>query len=151
MITSDKQYKAAVRQLEMLSFSLSRPINEGVPQIIENAAKSQTRELIDEIKANIEEYNTATNASVIEIHSLDDLLSAPIRYRLAAHMSIDMFGQKVGVSPRQITRYEKEEYRNITASTLQKILKKLDIHIDGQITKVGKNKKDNHHERQANF
>ena len=136
MITSDKQYKAALQQLEMLSISLSRPINQGVPTVVENAAKSQIKELISEIKSNIKEYTKTTSCSVIEIHSLDDLLSAPIRYRLAAHMSIDVFGQKVGVSPRQITRYEKEEYRNITASTLQKILKKLDIHIDGRITRV---------------
>lgn len=151
MITSDKQYKAAVEQLEMLSVSLSKPTNQGVPTVVENAAKSQLRELISEIKANIEEYTNATTCSVIEIHSLDDLLSAPIRYRLAAHMSIDVFGQKVGVSPRQISRYEKEEYRNITASTLQKILKKLDIHIDGRIAKIRENKKDIFHERHARF
>jgi hypothetical protein len=40
----------------------------------------------------------------------------------------------VGVSARQIARYEKEEYQNINASTLQKkILKELHVHIDGKI------------------
>ncbi len=48
-------------------------------------------------------------------------------------MSIEVFGRKVGMSARQIARYEKEEYQNITTSTLQKILGNLDIHIDGKI------------------
>lgn len=151
MITSDKQYKAAVAQLEMLSFSLSLPKKKNVPDVVENAARNQLKELINEIKENIDEYTQLTksdnNQTAIEIHSLDDLLLAPIRYRLARHMSIDVFGQKVGVSPRQIARYEKEEYRNITTNILQKILKKLDVHINGLITNDVKNTKGILHKR----
>ncbi len=137
MITSDKQYEAAKEQLKMLMQSLSAPIKKDVPTVIEKAAKSQIKELIAEIKAKIEEYSKLIKNNddevVIEIHSLDDLLAAPIRYRLASHMSIERFGRKVGVSARQIARYEKEEYQNINASTLQKILRSLDVHIDGKI------------------
>ena len=67
---------------------------------------------------------------------MNDLLVAPIRYRLANHMSIEGFGRKVGVSARQIARYEKEEYQNINTSTLQKILRNMDVHIDGKIAMV---------------
>lgn len=140
MITSDKQYAAAKEQLKLLMQSLSAPIMKEVPADIEEAAKSQVKELIAEIKAEIDEYTQLikndTSNVVIEIHSLDDLLSAPIRYRLASHMSIESFSRKVGVSARQIARYEKEKYQNINASTLQKILRTLNIHIDGKIDKV---------------
>lgn len=140
MITSDKQYAAAKEQLKLLMQSLSAPIMKEVPAVIEEAAKSQVKELIAEIKAEIDEYTQLikndTSNVVIEIHSLDDLLSAPIRYRLASHMSIESFSRKVGVSARQIARYEKEKYQNINASTLQKILRTLNIHIDGKIDKV---------------
>ena len=137
MITSDKQYAAAKEQLSILVQSLSAPLKKDVPAIIQEAAKSQTKELMAEIKANIDEYRRLVKnhneGVVIEIHSLSDLLAAPIRYRLANHMSIEVFGRKVGISARQIARYEKEEYQNITTSTLQKILGNLDIHIDGKI------------------
>ncbi|NCT57568.1 MAG: helix-turn-helix transcriptional regulator [Legionella sp.] len=140
MITSDKQYIAAKEQLHMLTQSLSAPVKHDIPAAIESAGKAQIKELITEIKANINEYesiikNTHNNI-VIEIHSLDDLLAAPIRYRLANHMSIDNFSRKVGVSARQIARYEKEEYQNINARTLQKILKILEVRIDGEIAKA---------------
>jgi len=140
MITSDKQYIAAKEQLHMLTQSLSAPAKNDVPAAIESAGKAQIKELITEIKASINEYesiikNTRNNV-LIEIHSLDDLLAAPIRYRLANHMSIDNFSRKVGVSARQIVRYEKEEYQNINARTLQKILKSLEVRIDGKIAKA---------------
>ena len=137
MITSDKQYAAAKEQLSMLVQSLSAPVKKDVPAVIQEAAKSQIKELIAEIQAKIDEYSKLVknhnDGVVIEIHSLGDLLAAPIRYRLANHMSIEVFGRKVGISARQIARYEKEEYQNITTSTLQKILGNLDIHIDGKI------------------
>ena len=137
MITSDKQYAAAKEQLSMLIQSLSAPVKKDVPALIQEAAKSQIKELIAEIQAKIDEYSKLvknhSDGVVIEIHSLGDLLAAPIRYRLANHMSIEVFGRKVGISARQIARYEKEEYQNITTSTLQKILGNLDIHIDGKI------------------
>ena len=137
MITSDKQYAAAKEQLSMLIQSLSAPVKKDVPAVIQEAAKSQIKELIAEIQAKIDEYSKLVknhnDGVVIEIHSLGDLLAAPIRYRLANHMSIEVFGRKVGISARQIARYEKEEYQNITTSTLQKILGNLDIHIDGKI------------------
>lgn len=143
MITSDKQYKAAKEQLDMLIKSLSAPLKKDVPLIVVEGARSQLKELIAEIKSNIDEYSQLikndSDDVFIEIHSLDDLLVAPIRYRLAAHMSIDGFSRKVGISARQIARYEKEEYRNINASTLQRILKTLDVHIDGMLPKVARN------------
>ena len=133
----DKQYAAAKEQLSMLIQSLSAPVKKDVPAVIQEAAKSQIKELIAEIQAKIDEYSKLVknhnDSVVIEIHSLGDLLAAPIRYRLANHMSIEVFGRKVGMSARQIARYEKEEYQNITTSTLQKILGNLDIHIDGKI------------------
>ena len=137
MITSDKQYAAAKEQLSMLVQSLSAPVKKDVPAVIQEAAKSQIKELIAEIQEKTDEYSKLVknhnDGVVIEIRSLGDLLVAPIRYRLANHMSIEAFGRKVGISARQIARYEKEEYQNITTSTLQKIWGNLDIHIDGKI------------------
>ncbi len=135
MITSDKQYGAAKKQLVMLSESLSAPKKKDVPDVIEQAGKAQIQELMGEIQNDVNEYEALKNSSPtdVEIHSLDDLIIAPIRYRIAAHMSIDEFSRKVGVSARQIVRYENEGYQNITSNTLQKILKGLNIHLEGKV------------------
>lgn len=135
MITSDKQYAAAKKQFEMLSTSKAAPKKEGVPDFIAQAGLAQMQELMSEIKLNMEEYEQLklSKPSDIEIHSLDDLMIVPIRYRIASHMSIDAFSRKVGVSARQIARYETENYQNTNSSTLRKILGMLDIHLDGKI------------------
>jgi len=135
MITSDKQYTAAKEQLAMLMTSLSSRKKKKVPALIENAGKAQLQELISEIQLNMKEYDALKNSnpSDIEIHSLDDLMITPIRYRIAAHMSVDAFSRKVGVSARQIARYEQEGYRNTNSTTLQKILEVLNIRLNGKV------------------
>lgn len=141
MITSDKQYEAAKEKLAMLKQSLLAPTKNNVPDAIAKASMRQVQELMDEIQKSIDEYVqlTENKTTAIEIHSLDDLFSAPIRYRLSTHMTLEGFGQKVGVSARQIARYEKEEYRNINTSTLNKILGKLEVNINGRINKEKNN------------
>lgn len=135
MITSDKQYEAAKYQLARLAESLAAPTKANVPDIIASVGRAQTEELAAEIQRNIEEYERLKNTRLedIEIHSLEDLITTPIRYRIAARMSVDEFSRKVGVSARQIVRYESEGYQNITSSTLQKILKGLNIHLEGKV------------------
>jgi DNA-binding Xre family transcriptional regulator len=135
MITSDKQYEAAKQQLARLAESLTAPTKRKVPDVVANAGKAQIRELMAELQHDLDEYERLRNSRPedIEIHSLDDLLTTPIRYRIAAHISVDEFSRKVGVSARQIIRYETEEYQNITTNTLQKILKGLNIHLEGKV------------------
>jgi len=141
MITSDKQYKESLKKIAMLQDSLLLPNKSNIPDIIEKAGQSQIQELIESIQSEIEEFKKykTIDISQLEIHSIDDLMKTPIRYRLAAGMSIDVFAQLVGISPRQINRYEKECYQNSHSSTLKSILQKLKVDIDGRIS-VKKNK-----------
>jgi len=135
MITSDKQYAASKAQLAMLKESLSAENDEAIPEIVKNASKAQLKSLIAEVQAEIAEYENLKSIKLeeLEIHSIHDLMVTPIRYRIASHMSVDAFSRKVGVSARQIHRYEAENYSNVNTSTLTKILEKLDVSLDGHV------------------
>lgn len=135
MITSDRQYDAAKHQLARLAESLAAPTKANVPDIIASVGRGQTEDLVAEIQRSIEEYEQLKNTRLedIEIHSLEDLITTPIRYRIVARMSVDEFSRKVGVSARQIMRYESEGYQNITSNNLKKILKGLNIRLEGKI------------------
>lgn len=135
MITSEKQYKEAMKKVEMLGFSLSSPKKKDIPDVIEKAGRAQVSELYESIKEEIREYEKYKNLDIskLEIHSLNDLMQLPIRYRLASGMSVDKFAQLVGISARQINRYEKEHYKNTHTSTLNAILEKLHVDIEGRI------------------
>ncbi len=119
----------------MLRESQNVKIDEDIPEAVRNASKAQLQSLIDEIEKDIAEYEKLQTISLedIPIQSIQDLLIAPIRYRIVSHMSVDAFSRKVEVNARQIHRYESECYSNVNASTLTKILEKLDLKLDGRI------------------
>ena len=135
MIVSQQQFTATKKKLKMLEDSLSAPHRKGVPEEIVRAALAQTRDLMGELRAEIDEYEriTANDTADIPINSVEDLLVAPIRCRLASHMSTEAFARVVGVSARQIFRYEQENYRNCSLPNLTKILAKLKVRVRGSI------------------
>jgi hypothetical protein len=135
MITSDKQYAAAKGKLAMLEEALVAPRRDDVPLALIEVAQGQTHEMAEELKGEIAEYEMLKNTHPVEIpiHSLDDLMLAPIRYRIAANMTVEEFARRVDIHSRQIARYEAERYRNTTTATLQKILGKLDLNVSGYL------------------
>ena len=136
MITSDKQYAASKEQLAMLQESLSAENDKDIPEIIKNASREQLKSLISDIQTEIDEYEKLKSIKLeeLEIHSIQDLMVTPIRYRIVSHMSVDAFSRKVGVSARQIHRYEAENYSNVNISTMTKILEKLDVNLNGHVS-----------------
>ena len=133
MITSQKQFITAKEKVKMLKESLVAEYKKDVPEILKSAATGQIEELISEIESEIEEYESLKNnkLSEIQIFSLDDLMDAPIKYRLAKGMTIEDFARKVDIHSRQIARYETEHYHNATTDTMLKILTCIDIKISG--------------------
>jgi len=119
----------------MLREGMAAPLKSELPEVLANAFHGQTEELLHEIETEISEYEALRNQPLekISIQSMEDLMSAPIRYRLAKNMTVEEFSRKVDVHSRQIARYETEEYRNTTTETLLKILKKLDVHLSGDL------------------
>lgn len=135
MIKSERQYLAAKEQIQFLKDKLSGTYKPDTPEIVKAAFEGQVGDLLREIENQVVDYEVLKNQPVekIPIQSMEDLMNAPIRYRIAKHMTVEEFSRKVEVHSRQIARYETEEYRNTTTETLLKILKKLDIHLSGDV------------------
>ena len=135
MITSERQYQMAKEKLGMLKKALKQGVKSNIPLLLAKAAKGQTQELMDEMRTEIQEYETLkkSDSLTLTIHSIEDLMKAPIRYRIAKHMTIEEFARKVNVHSRQISRYEKEQYKNANSATLLKILNQLEINIEGEL------------------
>jgi DNA-binding XRE family transcriptional regulator len=134
MIRSEKQLQAARQQLALLRRQSGGPGTQAkVPKALLRAAKGQTAELAADLEREIEEYEQLQQTRELHIRSLEDLRVAPLRYRIAAHLTIEAFAQIIGVHSRQIARYESDEYRNVTWETLFKILEKLGVIIEGKV------------------
>lgn len=135
MITSDKQCNTAKMKLTDLETSLQQGADSSLPDIIRETSEGQLKSLMSDIRSEIEEYERLKSSSLedLRIQSFQDVLLTPIRYRIASKMSVEAFGRKVGVSARQLHRYESENYSNVNTRTLTKILDKLDVHLDGKV------------------
>ncbi len=134
MITSDKQFKAALEKIHILENGLKiKP--EGVPKEFVKAREGQAHEFISAIRKEIKEYEDLKRAKkkAIQIKTVEDLFTAPIKYRIAHNMTIEQFAHHVSIHSRQIARYEKELYQNIAASLFLRILKMIDVDIKGTI------------------
>jgi DNA-binding XRE family transcriptional regulator len=135
MIRSDKQHQAAKKQLVSLRKALAAGTHVKAPEAVIRAAHGQTAELVAQIEKETKDYEQLqkTDAKELRIFSLHDLRVAPIRYRIAARMTIEGFARLVHVHSRQIARYESEDYQNVSWDTLLKILERLDVKIEGKM------------------
>lgn len=129
MITSDRQLNVTRKKLEELKLSLSAAPNKSIPSILQKSAKIQTQSLMNDLEAEIKEYEDLKKLGLkgIKISAPEDLFLLPIKFRIAKSMSQESFSHLVGVTLRQITRYEAEGYQNIQGDTFKKILSKLPI------------------------
>jgi hypothetical protein len=135
MITSDRQYDTAKNKLDDLKQALKQPAKESLPKQLIEGARKQTKSLIAEIQKEIQEYEELVSGQKeIKISSIDDLRLAPIRYRIAKGFTMSAFSKITGLQERQVHRYEKEEYRQLSVERLSDILKSLKIKFDGEIT-----------------
>ena len=62
MITNNKQHAAAQNKLTMLEASLAQKPDSAVPDIIRETGAGQLRDLVAELRAEIEEYEALETA-----------------------------------------------------------------------------------------
>lgn len=135
MITSENQLKVTKEKINELKDSFKSPQKKTVKAIFLKAARIQTETLIKDLEDQVNEYNSLKEEGVkaIKIISPSDWLLLPIRFRIAKHMTRDSFSKLVGVSERQIARYEAEDYENIQSDTLKQILENLPISVTNAV------------------
>jgi hypothetical protein len=127
VITSDRQFGAAKKKLKLLKTALSKPLEKGIALEFQASGRQQVQAMIKEIESEIRRYEALRERGLdaIEISSLADVMTLPIEYRIAKHLTQEQFAEIVDVPLRQICRYEASQYTSINGETFKKILEKL--------------------------
>jgi len=135
MITSKLQLKASKKAMATLREILEAEPSPQLSPKLAQATRKKTERKLSEIKGEINEYETYSNANLedIPMTSFDDLLKAPIRCRLAMNESVKEFAELLEVNKRQILRYEEEGYENCSMTTFKKILTKVEKLIENSV------------------
>lgn len=134
MITSDRQLRVTKEKVEGLKKALAAgPQDKGLSERMKQAFVDGHVSMIESLNKEVAEYEhlKTIQPSEIEVRSFADLRLLPIRYRIAAHLTQTEFATKVNKNLRQIARYEDESYENLTVETLQDIIEKLPVQING--------------------
>lgn len=144
MILSERQLKVTLVKLAAIEERLKAtlPMKKGssslgkiAPEFAE-AARAELEELAIELRQDVKEYQRLRRLGLkaLTLKSPADFLEFPMKYRVACGLTQEQFAAKVGVSLRQIARYEAESYQNINGETLKRILEKLPLKIDCEIS-----------------
>jgi hypothetical protein len=129
VITSERQFSAAKEKLSELKKNGKKA---GAPT--KGKSDKATGQLKD-LQNDMNEYKKLRENGMksITLKSVEDLMTLPIKYRLAKNMTQDAFALKVDMPLRMIARYEASDYKNIQGENLFKILSKLNLKIAGTI------------------
>ena len=138
MITSIQQVNKTRQQINALRDRLKAPARANVPQHIVAMEKAQVEEKIADLESEITEYEAACNADLnaLVFDSYDDFLRTPIILRLAGGFTLTDFAEQVGISLRQLKRYEAEEYRNAPSTVVEEILEHYRLRVSGRISQA---------------
>jgi len=134
-IRSSQQLNASIEAVDRLKKSINCPVNSQIPKELVDFQIAKIESKISNLEAKINEYQRLQNTKVSElsINSFEELLTIPIKYRIAKKITIDAFSKQVGVSKRQIIRYEESDYQNCSIPTFKKILDSIGVRIEGYI------------------
>lgn len=135
MITSDLQLKTSKEQLKLLKTGVGAKSGSHIPPALAEAHNRKLAADIKKMQAEIKEYINLkkSKSEDIKIKCFEDMLKAPIRYRIANNLTVEAFARSVDTSTRQIQRYEASEYQNTSIVNLEKILAHLNVNITGSI------------------
>lgn len=133
MITSERQLGVTQKKIEELNASIKKLEASSKP--FAKASLVQTKSLVEELKQEIKSYKLLREKGLeaIELENLAEILTLPMKYRIAMNLTQDSFAKIVELPVRAIARYEAENYGNINAENFRKILSKLPVKMTGKL------------------
>jgi transcriptional regulator with XRE-family HTH domain len=136
MIKNDRAYrvtKAAAEKFEQaLADHEAKPIEEGSSDIARAAELSALRAQLGDLRAELAEYEALRTGGVekLEAKRLEDLPSLLIRARIAEGLTHEQLGERIGVKPQQIQRWEDDDYQSASFWRLVEVAEALGLSVD---------------------
>lgn len=134
MIYSEKQRSVASAQLDKLQDELVAAKARGTDQAwLKQAEIDALKSQIADIEAEIAEYDLLKSGQVSfsKAYALEELPRVLVQARIASGMSQTDLGEKLGVKPQQIQRYEATDYMGASLARLVEISKALGVKASG--------------------
>ncbi len=136
VIKSEKQYGVTKRQIARLLAAIQAAETAGseVPEVIRKSMIAGVRSQIEELEAELREFENLRNHAVnLGMDSVDEIGTLLVKARIARGLTQAALGEKIGVVPQQIQKYEATDYEGVSLKRLKKIIEALGISLKGQV------------------
>lgn len=135
MIQNEREYKVTKSALEKLLSDHNSDSDPNIPEWLATAGESALASQIEDLKAEIEEYETLkTDGSFIwECQNLLELPKFLIKARIARGLSQREMAERLGMKQQQIQRYEANNYKGANLNKLMDVAHALEVNVSGYI------------------
>lgn len=136
MIKNDRAYrvtKAAAERFERaLAEHEAKPLDEGSSDIARTAELSALLAQLGELRAELAEYEELRAGGVEKLDAtrLENLPALLIRARIAEGLTHEQLGERLGVKPQQIQRWEDDDYQSAAFWRLIEVAEALGLSVD---------------------
>lgn len=143
MIKNERQYKVTRSRLDELRVTIEElgraPLADGLQPEMRELQVDALRGTIGDLEAELADYDSLDDATVIEATGIDQLPVALIRARIARGLTQRQLADKVGVKEQAIQRYEASDYAGVSFARLVEIADALElaVHYDVHLTRAG--------------
>lgn len=138
MIKTDAAYKKAVEKLKedkkLIELQRQKLVEMGLNEAQTEKALEPMITFHIQLKEEIEYYDCIRRGEFAPILNLSGIGRTLIAYRIYKGMSQEELASKLGVSPAQISRDERNEYYGATVEKLQKVMDVLSMGVKSEVT-----------------
>jgi HTH-type transcriptional regulator/antitoxin HigA len=136
VITNQRQYLVAQAQAERFRQALAAPDTRGLHPKAARAMRAGLRSQLDDIEAELAEYDTLSQGQVTEIEaeSIVGIGQALVKARIVRNLTQRELAERLALAEQQIQRYEATLYRGVAAERLQQVADALRLRVRERFT-----------------
>ena len=140
MIKNERQYKITRSRADEVRNTVTEleraPLPEGLQPEMREMQLDALRGTLGDMVAELAEYDSLHDATLIEATGIAQLPTALIRARIASGLTQHQLAERVGLQEQAVQRYEANDYSGVSFSRLVEIADALEltIHYDVRLS-----------------
>lgn len=136
MITNQRQYLVAQSQAQRFRQALDAPDAPGLHPKAAKAMRAGLRSQLDDIEAELAEYDALSQGQVTELEAESILGIGPalVKARIVRKLTQRELAHRLSLAEQQIQRYEATNYRGVAAERLQQVADALRLRVREKFT-----------------
>ncbi|HQP96834.1 MAG TPA: helix-turn-helix domain-containing protein [bacterium] len=149
MIRNEHQYKVTKGQISRLEKAMEagRSVRERISPKAYQAMMAGIQSQIDELRAEMKEFEDLHGVSLTPLHSIRDLPDILVKARIAKGYTQKDLAKKLDVKPQQVQKYEATGYQSAKLERIIEVMDALEVDLRTEVRlgdKTGSGRQQDH-------